>query len=99
MALQVHEDVKTNRLARLQKLLHDQQTAFNKSCVGRTLPVLFEREGRHPGQLVGRSPYLQAVHAEAPASCIGHTLDVEIVGQGTNSLAGKVLSPDRVAGP
>ncbi|RTL67503.1 MAG: tRNA (N6-isopentenyl adenosine(37)-C2)-methylthiotransferase MiaB [Hyphomicrobiales bacterium] len=99
MASQVPDDVKSERLARLQKLLHDQQTAFNRSCVGRTLPVLFEREGRHPGQLVGRSPYLQAVHAEAPASWVGHTVDVEIVGQGPNSLAGKVLSGGSVTGP
>jgi tRNA-2-methylthio-N6-dimethylallyladenosine synthase len=99
MASQVPDDVKTERLARLQALLYAQQTAFNKSCIGRTMPVLFEREGRHPGQLVGRSPYLQAVHADAPASWVGHMVDVEIVGQGPNSLAGKVLSPGRVSGP
>ncbi|MDX2202037.1 MAG: tRNA (N6-isopentenyl adenosine(37)-C2)-methylthiotransferase MiaB [Hyphomicrobiaceae bacterium] len=92
MASQVPEEVKSARLARLQRLLHDQQTAFNKACMGRVLPVLFERQGRHPGQLVGRSPYLQAVHAEASASLIGHTVDVEIVGQGTNSLAGAVVA-------
>ena len=58
MADQVAEDVKIDRLHRLQDLLAQQQSAFNSACVGRVVPVLFEREGRHPGQLVGRSPYL-----------------------------------------
>src|SRR5262249_41597893 len=57
---QVGEVVKAERLKRLQGLLQSQQTSFNSSWVGRTLPVLFEREGRHWGQLWGRTPYLQA---------------------------------------
>src|SRR5262249_32075345 len=60
---QIPEPVKALRLGPLQALLADQQRAFNRACVGRVLPVLFERPGRHPGQLVGRSPYLQSVHA------------------------------------
>ena len=57
---QVPEPVKAERLAELQALLQQQQRAFNAACVGRVLPVLFEKPGRHDGQLVGRSPYLQA---------------------------------------
>jgi tRNA-2-methylthio-N6-dimethylallyladenosine synthase len=60
---QVPEPVKSERLAELQALLQQQQRAFNAACLGRVLPVLFEKPGRHDGQLVGRSPYLQAVHA------------------------------------
>jgi tRNA-2-methylthio-N6-dimethylallyladenosine synthase len=88
----VPEEVKAERLALLQELLYAQQTDFNQACVGRTLPVLFERPGRHPGQLVGRSPYLQAVHAEAPASAIGTTMMVEIKATQPNSLAGALAS-------
>src|SRR4029077_18580119 len=68
---QVPEPIKTERLAALQALLQQQQRAFSNSCVGRALPVLFEKPGRHPGQLVGRSPYLQSVHADVAPDRIG----------------------------
>jgi tRNA-2-methylthio-N6-dimethylallyladenosine synthase len=87
---QVPEDVKSRRLARLQELLGSQQAAFNARCVGRTLPVLFEKPGRRPGQLIGRSPYLQAVHAEAAPEQLGRILPVEILACGPNSLAGVI---------
>jgi tRNA-2-methylthio-N6-dimethylallyladenosine synthase len=83
---QVPDAVKSERLARLQALLEDQQRAFNAATVGRTLPVLFERPGRHAGQIVGRSPYLQAVHAEAPERLIGEIVDMRITGSAKNSL-------------
>ena len=63
---------------RLQALLAEQARAFNDGTVGRVLPVLLERPGRHPGQQVGRTPYLQAVHVEAPGSTLGETIDVLI---------------------
>jgi tRNA-2-methylthio-N6-dimethylallyladenosine synthase len=85
---QVPEPVKDARLARLQELLHAQQTAFNRACIGHTLPVLFEKPGRHAGQLTGRSPYLQPVAVAAPARSIGEIRDVEIVSLNTNSLGG-----------
>ncbi len=85
---QVAEEVKTERLARLQAVLDDQQVAFNAAQVGQTLPVLFERLGRHPGQLVGRSPYLQGVHAQADPSLIGQIAPVRIDGASKNSLSG-----------
>ena len=89
---QVPDAVKSARLARLQELLEVQQAAFNARWVGCKLPVLFEKPGRRPGQLVGRSPYLQAVHAEAPAEHIGQILPVEILACGPNSLAGVIRS-------
>ncbi len=91
MELQVPEDVKDARLKELQDLLNTQQLAFNESCVGRTLPVLLDRPGRHAGQLLGRSPYMQAVHVEAPADWLGRVADLEIVSAGGNSL-GAVLT-------
>jgi tRNA-2-methylthio-N6-dimethylallyladenosine synthase len=85
---QVDEDVKSERLARLQAVINRQTAAFNASCVGRRLPVLFDGRGRHPGQLHGRSPYLQAVHAEGPDHLIGQVADVEIIAASRNSLTG-----------
>jgi tRNA-2-methylthio-N6-dimethylallyladenosine synthase len=85
---QVSEPAKAERLAELQTLLQQQQRAFNAAAVGATMPVLFEKSGRHEGQLVGRSPYLQPAHAEAAPSCIGTVLPVRIVGLSANSLAG-----------
>lgn len=87
---QVEDAVRADRLARLQALLVEQQRAFNAGCVGRVMPVLFERPGRNPGQLVGRSPYLQAVHADVAAERVGRILPVRIDGAGQNSLAGVV---------
>jgi tRNA-2-methylthio-N6-dimethylallyladenosine synthase len=87
---QVPEDVKSRRLGRLQELIRSQQTDFNARCVGRTLPVLFEKPGRRPGQLIGRSPYLQAVHAEVAPELVGRILPVEILACGPNSLVGVI---------
>lgn len=87
---QVPDAVKTDRLQRLQERLDGQQSAFNAQCVGQTLPVLFERSGRHPGQLAGRSPYLQAVHVEAAPQFVGQILPVKISACGTNSLSGVI---------
>jgi tRNA-2-methylthio-N6-dimethylallyladenosine synthase len=89
---QVPEAVRTERLDRLQSLLREQQQAFNAAMIGRRLPVLLEKLGRHPGQLIGRSPYLQSVHVEAPESLIGRVLPVEIVTLSPNSLAGRLAS-------
>ena len=88
---QVPDSVKSERLQRLQELLESQQRAFNRSQVGRTLDVLLERPGRHPGQLVGRSPYLQPVHVLAPARLVGSLVPVRIAGAEPNSLAGERL--------
>ena len=85
---QVADDVKAARLAALQAVLGRQQDAFNRSTVGRSLPVLIERSGRHPGQLVGRSPYNQAVHVTAPPTLIGKIARVTIRATSAHSLRG-----------
>jgi tRNA-2-methylthio-N6-dimethylallyladenosine synthase len=90
MPQQVPEAVKTERLAMLQALLTEQQRHFNAASLGREMPVLFEKHGRHPGQLVGRSPYLQAVHATAPERLIGTLAPVRLVRVERNSLAGEM---------
>ena len=89
---QVPDAVKSARLQELQTLLCTQQSAFNASCVGRRFDVLFERPGRKQGQLVGRSPYLQAVHASGPENLLGRMMEVEISGAGPNSLEADILS-------
>ncbi len=91
---QVPDAIKSERLARLQELLEAQQQAFNRSQIGRTLPVLLERPGRHPGQLVGRSPYLQPVHMLAPTHLIGETVAARVIGAEPNSLAGERLDAE-----
>jgi tRNA-2-methylthio-N6-dimethylallyladenosine synthase len=88
---QVPEDVKSERLARLQALLNEQQAEFNRACVGRTLDVLLEKPGRNPGQLIGRSPYLQSVFLDAGDRQIGETVRVEITETGPNSLTGHMV--------
>jgi tRNA-2-methylthio-N6-dimethylallyladenosine synthase len=92
-AEQVPEAEKRRRLQVLQALAGRQQTSFNSACVGRVLPVLFERAGQRAGQIVGRSPYLQAVHAQGQARHLGRRLDVEILAAGPNSLTGLILEP------
>jgi tRNA-2-methylthio-N6-dimethylallyladenosine synthase len=84
----VPEAVKEERLATLQALLGEQQAAFNGAMVGCTVEVLFEKEGRHPGQLVGRTPWMQSVHAEMPATRLGTLGALRIIAAGRNSLAG-----------
>ena len=91
---QMPESVKDERLARLQALIARQTADFNRAMAGRSLPVLFEKPGRHPGQIVGRSPYLQAVHAAGPASLVGRIAEVTIVAAEANSLAGRLARPD-----
>ncbi len=85
---QVADDVKAERLRELQDLLKAQQAAFNRATVGRTVPVLLERRGRRPGQLVGRSPWLQAVHVDAPGERLGSLADVTLTRAMANSMAG-----------
>jgi tRNA-2-methylthio-N6-dimethylallyladenosine synthase len=85
---QVPEAVKDERLQRLQAVLNAQQVAFNRAMIGRVLPVLLEKAGKRAGQLVGRSPYLQAVHVLADRSEIGRIVDLRIDGIGHFSLAG-----------
>jgi tRNA-2-methylthio-N6-dimethylallyladenosine synthase len=86
----VPEDVKHERLQRLQRLLERQQAAFNASCLGKSFDVLFERHGRYPGQIAGRSPYLQTVQVPGEHSgvAIGDVAAVTISQLSANSLFG-----------
>ncbi len=83
---QVPEEIKAERLERLQALLTRQQQEFAEACVGRVVDVLLEKPGRMPGQLIGRSPWLQSVNVDAKASQIGDIINVRITGTSTNSL-------------
>ena len=91
MEWQVAEGVKKDRLAALQDLLNAQQSGFNATCVGTELDVLLEGHGRHPGQLIGRSPYMQAVHVSAPDNLIGTIATLRIDEAHSNSLAASLL--------
>ena len=88
MAVQVPENEKLARLHELQDLLRLQQDRFNRQLVGRILPVLAEKPGRDPGQIMGRSPYLQPVHFDGDPALIGQIVNTHITGVGTNSLSG-----------
>ncbi|MEQ8667193.1 MAG: tRNA (N6-isopentenyl adenosine(37)-C2)-methylthiotransferase MiaB [Rhodospirillales bacterium] len=98
MPNQVPEAEKSARLTALQSLLESQQNEFNRRCIGTELSVLLEKPGRHPGQLVGRSPYMQAVHLDAPADMLGRIVPVRITDAHTNSLAG-ILADAADSGP
>jgi tRNA-2-methylthio-N6-dimethylallyladenosine synthase len=97
MADRVPEDVQHERLQRLQRTVERQQKAFNANCLGRSLEVLFERTGRYPGQIVGRTPYLQTVqvqraHGAGAAVAIGDLAAVTITELSANSLFGTLAS-------
>ena len=90
MANQIASEVADERLRRLQAALNAHQAAFNRASVGQRTEVLVERQGRKPGQMLGKSPWLQSVHFESAAK-IGDIVPVEIVDAGPNSLAGVAL--------
>jgi tRNA-2-methylthio-N6-dimethylallyladenosine synthase len=86
MDAQVPAELMDERLQRLQALLNEQQLSFNRATVGRRTSVLLERRGKKPGQLIGKSPWLQSVHLETGAE-IGDLIEVDILSAGPNSLA------------
>jgi tRNA-2-methylthio-N6-dimethylallyladenosine synthase len=87
----VAEDVKSERLERLQALLFQQQREFARGCVGKEIDLLLEKPGRMPGQLVGRSPWLQPVNVDAKLSEIGDIIRVRITDTGPNSLFAEAI--------
>jgi tRNA-2-methylthio-N6-dimethylallyladenosine synthase len=97
---QIEESEKAERLARLQAVIDACQKTFNRSTVGSAAEILFERRGRHAGQIVGRSPWLLPVQVEAPDSLIGSIGRVVIESVSSNSLfgrlAGREAMPDRL---
>ena len=88
---QVPEEVKSERLQRLQALLNQQQLAFNEACVGREVDILLEKKGRREGQLIGRSPWLQSVVVDDGLGNPGDMVQVKITGAAPNSLTAEAL--------
>ena len=93
MESQIAPDIMDDRLKRLQARIAGTQLAFNRSTVGRDTQVLIERPGRHSGQMIGRSPWLQSVHVETAAEP-GTMLDVALTAAGPNSMTGALLQKD-----
>jgi tRNA-2-methylthio-N6-dimethylallyladenosine synthase len=89
---QVPEAVKSARLAALQALLGQQARDFNISKVGTTVPVLFAETGRKPGQIIGKTPWLQSVYADGNPRLIGHIVEARLIEGHANSLAGEIVT-------
>ncbi len=89
---QVPEEAKAERLKRLQALLNKQQRQFNEQTVGKTLPILLEKKGKKPGQLIGKSPYMQSVVVEAQDDQFEQLVTAEIISAHPNRLTGRLLS-------
>ncbi len=92
MELQVPEEAKAERLAALQELLSEQTLAFNRACTGRVMDVLLDRHGKLDGQLLGRSPYMQPVHVQAPEALLGKLVRLRILDGHANSLSGEMAA-------
>jgi len=89
---QIEPEIANERLQRLQALIKQQQKQFNDDCQGKILDVLMEKPGRQPGQVAGRSPYLQAVHVDAPTALIGSIVPIRVKSVGPNSLYGELIT-------
>ena len=89
---QVDDAIKSERLLRLQAVLDTQQVSFNARSLGGVVPVLFERKGREPGEFVGRTPYLQLVHAAGEGDLIGRTANVAVSETRRSSLSGVIAA-------
>ena len=88
MPEQVEEKIKRQRLDILQELLSSMQLKFNRECLGKTMPVLFEYKGRRAGQLVGRTPYMQNIHVEIGKEFLNQIVDIKVTEAATSSLSG-----------
>lgn len=89
---QVPEEVKSERLQRLQELIRLQQQEFNGSFIGKRLKVLFDERGKYQGQIQGKSQYMQAVFTNADVDLLGEILEVQITHMEPNSLGGKLIT-------
>jgi tRNA-2-methylthio-N6-dimethylallyladenosine synthase len=83
----IPREIMDDRLHRLQERINTHQLAFNRSKVGADTQILIERRGKHEGQMIGRSPWLQSVHLETDAQP-GEIVDVTLVAAGPNSMTG-----------
>ncbi len=91
---QIAPEVMDERLQSLQSVLNAQQSAFNAASVGKRTEILLERKGKHEGQLIGKTPWLQSVHVFATDAAIGDMITVDLVSAGPNSLAGSIVSKE-----
>ena len=87
---QIADEIMRGRLAILQALVEAQRQAFNAATVGRVVDILFEKPGRHDGQIAGKSPYMQPVHVFGPPELVGRVLPAKITAAGSNSLSGEI---------
>jgi tRNA-2-methylthio-N6-dimethylallyladenosine synthase len=90
---QLSDELKAERLAILHELLEEQRQAFNQATVGKRFGVVFDKPGRHEGQLIGRSPYMQGVNASLDATRIGEMTEVEVFAVKPNSLSARAVAP------
>ena len=97
MPNQIEEKIKKERLEILQNLLFSYQEKFNRSSVGKTMPILFEHKGRHSGQLIGRTPYMQNVHVEIAKEFLNKIVDIKITSATVNSLTGELADTNQKA--
>jgi len=86
--------IASKRLAQFQELINEQQAAFNKTCEGKTMPILFDRKGKKDGQIKGRSPYSQSVYVNGNERLIGNIIDVKITDAFDLSLTGEIVMCD-----
>jgi tRNA-2-methylthio-N6-dimethylallyladenosine synthase len=93
---QVPEEVKAERLVRLQEVLHVGQRSYNEGFIGKVMPVLLDREGRQMGQFLGKTPYFQSVHLDAHSRLFGTCVDVLIEKVSANSLTGSIVTGEEV---
>ena len=91
MPNQIPEKIKKARLEILQNKLFDYQNKFNQASIGKIMPVLFETQGRHAGQLIGRTPYMQNLHAELSKDNLNKIVKVKVTAATTNSLTGSFI--------
>jgi tRNA-2-methylthio-N6-dimethylallyladenosine synthase len=87
----IADEIMRERLAILQGLVETQRQAFNTATVGRVVNILFEKRGRHDGQIAGKSPYMQPVHVFGPPELVGRVLPAKITAAGSNSLSGEIV--------
>ena len=87
----ISEEIKSARLLRLQELLFAQQLEFNQKTIGKIMPVLFDRKGKHEGQLLGKTEYMQSVHLSAASEFFGKTAPVLITRAQQNGLSGEIV--------
>ena len=90
----IPDHIASDRLQRFQALIDQHQREFNKTCDGTVMPILFDRKGKKPGQLSGRSPYFQSVYVQGNERLIGNIIDVKISGAFDKSLTGDIVIQD-----